>query len=129
LAARSPSDELLAELQRVIQQQRELSGSLSNLGSQAELDVRFHTLIAEASGNDIAEEIVGRIVPAFCDSNRAVLYLRASTQQTLKEHQCIIDALASKDPAKAEAAMRAHIARVRSDIQNLCSEDEASDVI
>jgi GntR family transcriptional repressor for pyruvate dehydrogenase complex len=125
LAASSRSDDLLEELRQVVQQQQELSGSLSNLDSQVELDVRFHTLIADASGNDIAEEIVSRIVPAFCDSNRVVLYLQANMEQTLEEHHHIIDALASGEPAKAEAAMRAHIARVRSEIKNLLPEGDA----
>lgn len=125
LAAGSRSDDLLEELRQVVQEQRDLSGSASNLDRQVELDVRFHTLIADASGNDIAEEIVSRIVPAFCDSNRAVLYLKANMEQTLEEHHRIIDALASGEPSKAEAAMRAHIARVQAEIESLAPEGEA----
>lgn len=119
LAAAVLPEDALAELQHIVQRQRELAGSVSNLEQQVELDVRFHTLIAAVSGNTIAEEIIGRIVPAFCDSNRAVLYLKANMNQTLHEHQAIIEALASGDPTRAEQAMRAHVARVRGEIESL----------
>jgi GntR family transcriptional repressor for pyruvate dehydrogenase complex len=119
LAATSVPQDVLSELQGIVQQQRQLARSRSNLDAQVELDVRFHTLIAQVSGNTIAEEIVGRIVPAFCDSNRAVLYLRANMDLTLREHQAIIEALASGDAMRAEQAMRSHVARVRGDIESL----------
>jgi GntR family transcriptional repressor for pyruvate dehydrogenase complex len=119
LAASSVPEDVLSELQDIVRQQRQLAQFHSNLDAQVELDVRFHTLIAQVSGNAIAEEIIGRIVPAFCDSNRAVLYLRASMDHTLREHQAIVEALASGDPMRAEQAMRSHVARVRGDIESL----------
>lgn len=125
LAAAVLPEHVLAELQDIVRRQRELAGLESNLEQQVELDVRFHTLIAAVSGNTIAEEIIGRIVPAFCDSNRAVLYLKANINQTLREHQAIVEALASGDPASAEQAMRAHVARVRGEIESLQRPSEA----
>jgi GntR family transcriptional repressor for pyruvate dehydrogenase complex len=126
LAASSLPQAVLAELQDIVRQQRLLARSHSNLDGQVELDVRFHTLIAQAGGNAIAEEIIGHIVPAFCDSNRAVLYLKANMNQTLQEHQAIVDALAAGDALRAEQAMRAHVARVRSDIESLPTEEGPS---
>ena len=106
-----------------------MSGSLANLEDLAELDVRFHLLIAAASGNTLAEEIVNAIVPAFCESNRAVLYVgSANMQKTIQEHQRIIDALASREAEEAESAIRAHIARVRKDIDNLPAEGQAEEI-
>lgn len=126
LAASALPPDVLSELQDIVRQQRQLAQSRSSLDGQVELDVRFHTLIAQVSGNAIAEEIIGRIVPAFCDSNRAVLYLKANMDQTLQEHQAIVDALASGDAASAEQAMRTHVARVRGDIESLPTEEGPS---
>ncbi len=122
LAASLAPAHVLQELEQVVQRQRELARSPANLDKQIELDVRFHTLIAKSSGNAIAEEIVARIVPAFCESNRAVLYLsHGNMKKTLQEHHQILQALAARDPAKAEAVIRAHIARVRGEIEKLQS--------
>jgi GntR family transcriptional repressor for pyruvate dehydrogenase complex len=126
LAASALPQDVLAELQDIVRQQRQLAQSTGNLDGQVQLDVRFHTLIAQVSGNAIAEEIIGRIVPAFCDSNRAVLYLKANMDQTLQEHQAIVDALATGDATNSEQAMRAHVARVRGDIESLPTEDGPS---
>ena len=119
LVAALASEELLTDLRRIIEEQAQLSGVSSNLSRQAELDARFHLLIAEASGNPIAQEIISAIVPAFIDSNRAVLYVSTNIERSLLEHQAIIDALASRDPARAEAAVRSHIARVRTEIHDI----------
>jgi len=129
LAARSISSESLSDLRQIVEQQGQSSGSLGSLENLAELDVRFHLLIAEASGNTLAGEIVDAIVPAFCESNRAVLYVGSGhMQKTVQEHQRIIDALASRDAQEAEAAIRAHIARVRRDIENLPARGQAEEL-
>ncbi|MBM4430780.1 MAG: FadR family transcriptional regulator [Chloroflexi bacterium] len=138
LAATSICSESLSELRQIVEQQSQLSGSLPSLECLAELDVRFHLLIAEASGNTLAKEIVDAIVPAFCESNRAVLYVGSGNmQKTVQEHQRIINALAARDAHAAEAAIRAHIARVRTDIpvvsgangENLPTQSQETDVV
>ncbi len=129
LAAPVIGDELLAQLRSIVDRQSELAGSVSNLDQEVELDVRFHALIAQASRNTIAQDIVNAIVPAFVDSNRVVLYLsREAMEKTLAEHQRIVDALASRHAKKAELAMRAHIARVRGEIRQVQPEYETVEV-
>ncbi len=118
-AAECISKEALDELRDVVQMHEALSGSLSSIDEQVELDCRFHLIIAEASTNPIVQELIRRIVPAFCDSNRAVLCLSANMKKTLHEHQKIIDALAHRDPTGAERAVRSHITRVRGEIESI----------
>lgn len=129
LAAASVTDELLTRLREIVEQQEQLSGSLSSLDRMVELDVLFHVLIAQTSENTIVEELVSSIVRAFCDSNRAVLYLdQGSMNKTLAEHRHIIEALDSRDPAAAEAAVRAHISRVRADVESVPPPDSTDKV-
>jgi GntR family transcriptional repressor for pyruvate dehydrogenase complex len=123
LAANSISDGALAELKQILQEQNELSLSVESLDKQADLDAHFHVSIAKASGNAVAEEILRSIVPAFTNSNRAILYVSGNLEKALAEHRRIIDALASKDPAKAEAAIRSHITRVLNDVSRIQPED------
>jgi GntR family transcriptional repressor for pyruvate dehydrogenase complex len=127
LAAPAIRDEQLAQLQGIVDRQRELADSVSNVDQELELDVRFHALIAQASRNTIAQDIVNAIVPVFFDSNRVVLYLsREAMEKTLAEHQRIVDALAAGDAKKAELAMRAHIARVRGEIRQVQPQHETA---
>ncbi len=119
LAARAAPQRLLAEIRAVVAEQFSLAGLQTSIDTQAELDCQFHMLVAKASGNEILEELVGAIVPVFCESNRAVLYLSAHKEDTLREHQQIVDAIASSEPAMAERVMLAHIGRVRAEVARI----------
>lgn len=80
------------------------------------LDVAFHLQISQTSGNDIANEIINHIIPAFQESNRAVLYLYRKALLMESEHQQIAQAIQARNHLAAETAMRHHIQRVRHDI-------------
>lgn len=78
-------------------------------GRFAQLDSDFHDLIAEASGNELIQETLAGLhihVHLF-----RLFYHARVTADAIEEHQRIIDALAARDPAEAEAAMRRHIER------------------
>jgi GntR family transcriptional regulator, transcriptional repressor for pyruvate dehydrogenase complex len=85
------------------------------------LDLKFHMSISEAGSNSLVHELVSNVVPAFQDSNKAVLYVGASSEKTMLEHKKILDAIESGDPAAAELAMRDHISRVRIELLNISS--------
>ncbi|HSQ25888.1 MAG TPA: FadR/GntR family transcriptional regulator [Anaerolineales bacterium] len=87
------------------------------------LDVAFHLQISQASGNDIANEIINHIIPAFQESNRAVLYLYRKALLMESEHQQIAQAIQARDHSAAETAMRHHIQRVRHDILQVTKKD------
>ncbi len=126
LAAEGISDETIDQLRDTLSQQRELAESLSNLDRLVELDVRFHEIIARASGNAIAQDIICSIIPSFFNSNRAVLYVTGNMSKTLEEHQRIVDALASHDPRMAEGAVRAHIIRVSDEVKGISPDSESA---
>lgn len=125
LAAMSHSEELVAGLQGIVDQQwdeaRKSDGE-PDINRLADLDVQFHLMISETCGNDIAHEIVTHIVPAFSEANRAVLWAGKKIDYSIKEHQAILDAIEAGDQMAAESAMRAHITRVRNDISAYLAE-------
>lgn len=73
------------------------------------MDTAFHLAISTASGNDIAEEIISHILPAFTEGYKAVLYLSHGGPKIIREHLRIIEALESHNTVAAEKAMREHI--------------------
>jgi DNA-binding GntR family transcriptional regulator len=73
------------------------------------LDARFHSLIAEASGNDIIRDTLDRR-----HMHLHLFRLRKDQRiadEALKEHHRIVQAIDARDDLLAEAAMRSHINR------------------
>ncbi len=79
------------------------------------LDVEFHRMVGEASGNSVLASLIEGLSGP---TNRARLW-RGHTQagaheRTVREHQAILDALRGGEPDLAHAAMVAHVAGVES---------------
>ncbi|MEF2552664.1 GntR family transcriptional regulator [Aurantimonas sp. A2-1-M11] len=75
------------------------------------LDSRFHTTIAEACGNDLIAETLGRL---FTQMHIFRLRYHSNVAHAvIDEHVEILDAIASRDAARAEAAMLDHIDAAR----------------
>jgi GntR family transcriptional regulator, transcriptional repressor for pyruvate dehydrogenase complex len=79
------------------------------------LDIEFHRLVGVASGNSVLASLIEGLSGP---TNRARIW-RGRTQtgaheRTVQEHQAILDALASREPDLAHAAMVAHVAGVES---------------
>jgi DNA-binding GntR family transcriptional regulator len=77
------------------------------------LDARLHRTIAEASGNPLIADALGRL-HAHTHSYR--LYFRTGiAEETVREHEAVVEAIASGDDDGAGAAMREHLnsSRVR----------------
>ncbi len=120
LAAARASQKQMEEIRSILEEQQRIIEQQSPDGDEcvdelSRLDLAFHLAIANASGNDIANEIISHIIPAFQGSNRAVLYLCKRAKKMEIEHNEVLIALEARDPAAAETAMRNHISRVTSD--------------
>ncbi|HEY3345479.1 MAG TPA: GntR family transcriptional regulator [Anaerolineaceae bacterium] len=121
LAAGAIAPEALVELRGIVSQQARLSQSLNGaedagFADLARLDALFHLAVSSASGNDIAHEIISHLIPAFNESNKAMLYLGGRAQKMESEHRAILAALEAHDAAAAGSSMRTHIQQVRKEI-------------
>ncbi|HWB35150.1 MAG TPA: GntR family transcriptional regulator [Rugosimonospora sp.] len=75
------------------------------------LDARFHNLVADAAGNPLLRDAIGRL-HAHLHIHR-LYFPYAQTGTTGDEHRLIADAIGAGDPDAAEAAMRAHLSAAR----------------
>jgi GntR family transcriptional regulator, transcriptional repressor for pyruvate dehydrogenase complex len=117
LLACSVSEPVLDELRAIVREQQKLIvDDCCDVDRLSELDIQFHQLISHASGNQLVDELVSSFVREFCTSNRAILYVNGTGETSMEEHSRIIDALATHDPVIAENSVRAHIARVHTEI-------------
>lgn len=82
-----------------------------------EADRRFHVAIAELTGNTILARLVGELFDGRHGAISSRMTRRSESARTwqaaLQEHEMIYQALESRDPQEAAAAMAAHLRAAR----------------
>lgn len=111
LAVENAGRRLVDRLREVLEE-HESAVESADLDRHLETDMRFHALIREAGGN---EEVV-RLLDDIQTQIRLAMRTTTVTggpRHALDDHRKILSAIESGDPAAAEEAARAHIARLR----------------
>ncbi len=108
-----------ADLRTMRQALDDFSRHLRSVGDTVEPDLRFHSAIAQATGNpyigDTVAQLAMAIIPpsrvsaAGLEGGRQVQHL----QKVNQEHEDIYAAIARSDPEAARAAMRIHLVNSR----------------
>lgn len=74
-------------------------------------DMAFHREIARISGNPIFPAVVEAIFQWASAYYQPMVRAPGAEALTLEEHTRLVDAIATRDPAAAESAVRAHLTR------------------
>ncbi|MGY4857532.1 FadR/GntR family transcriptional regulator [Cryobacterium sp. AP23] len=125
LAARHAAPSVAAELLDVSELMR-TAGDSGDLSSFLELDIRFHRLVLEGSGNEMFAKL-GEPVAAVL-SGRTDLGLQPDHphENTLQLHADVADAIAAARPDQARAAMELIMRRTYAEVQPTWAADPAS---
>jgi len=120
-AARLASDTDLAVVQRVFEKM-EAAHPKRNSDEEARLDAQFHMAIIEASHNVIMLHMMRSMYQLLRDGvfyNRQVMFKQRTTRQALlDQHRAINDALQSREPEAARAAVHTHLDYVERALQD-----------
>lgn len=108
MAAEQATPDDVALLRQRIEEQR---AALNQLEVFLDRDMAFHREIARISGNPIFPAIVEAIFRWGSDYYQPLVRAPGAEQLTLAEHSAIVDAIAARDGAAAEAAMHGHLTR------------------
>lgn len=131
LAARHMGDAEIAALRKLVEGHARQKGLREGTGYYQEAkDEDFHVRIAEGSGN-------ARLVQMLCGDLYYLLRVyryRSSTKpgrarDALGEHTAIVEAIASRDPQAAEAAMRAHLRNARANLETQLAGESSAPVV
>ena len=109
MAATNRSDQDLDELTDIVHQQKTRS---VDDPAVPDLDRRFHTSIARASGN----RVLASLVTALHHATEPVHYLDLSPEvgrETVRQHATILRAIEHQDPAAGESAIIEHLTYLR----------------
>ena len=112
LAARRRTEEQLLQMRQALDDHQR---SLANNDSSVEPDLRFHQLIAQATGNayftDIIAQLGRSVIPRtrINSEERGDADLKQLGQMAVLEHEAILRAIRRQDPDAARAAMLLHL--------------------
>jgi GntR family transcriptional repressor for pyruvate dehydrogenase complex len=109
LAASRRSDEQVVQMGEAL---ADMARAFSTGRTSVEADVRFHQLIAEATGNRYFVDLLGQLGNAIIPRSRVNTpadYL----ERVQREHEDIYKAIGRRDPEAARAAMRTHLSNSR----------------
>lgn len=109
-AAQRASEEDIAELGEIIEQQRL---SLGMADEFIAADMEFHTRIAQISGNPIFIAVSEAMLAWLKEYHTDMLIWTGKEKYTLSEHEEIVDRLAAHDADGAESAILKHLERSR----------------
>jgi len=118
LAAETATPEQIIELRRICAEMR----AVDSWDAYAELDWRFHNMLAAATGNILLTEIQQLLNQV----RRRVVWVDLDTPpprprpdyHSFAEHEAIVAAIAGRDPRAAAAAMRRHLEATRERLLN-----------
>ena len=119
-AARRRTDEDLADLHQCV---AEAEASLNDYERFIELDVRFHSLLARASANQVAiivTEVLGNVEKETLRSKMLTLTPEgrvALGRRILDTHSIILEAIRQQDSRAARSAMQTHTKAAGRDLQ------------
>ena len=109
-AAEHRSDTNLTEMQRLLEAM-ETGGH--DPASFNELDMQFHLLVAEASGNRLLHYLMGALRDSMTremrQRARALPDFEGRVGDWCQDHRSIFEAIRDRDPEAATAAVRAHL--------------------
>lgn len=83
-----------------------VTGHAGDLEAYLEHDIRFHTVLLEASGNDMFASLADVVAEVLTDRTHRHLMPHIPNPVAVRLHGDVAEAIAASDPARAESAMR-----------------------
>lgn len=118
----TPSD--VEQLRQVLDEMTSRVGAGDPLG-YSELNARFHEMIWAIANQTVASTLVANLKSQSIRFQYRTILQPGRPDRSLREHAEIVDALASRDPDRSEAAMREHLSRVVETLQQAIARHRA----
>ena len=108
-AAANATEEEIIHLEEILSRQK---AKIDRGELAIEEDSKFHYAIAQAARNSVVLKVLDLFMDYLRDSRELSLQVEGRPQRSLNSHRRILNAIARKNPAAAEKAMRRHITAI-----------------
>jgi DNA-binding GntR family transcriptional regulator len=117
-AARNVTDADIADLRAIIgeMEARLAEGDLLGI---SEGNVRLHSRLLQIANNQTVARLIERLHAQHVRSQFRIILVPGRPPRSVAEHRAIVEAVASRDPDAAEAAMRNHLANTVETLRTL----------
>ncbi len=109
LAAKRISEDALKDL-KAANEKCQIAKENADIDGYYIENERFHQIIYKQSGNTFLEQETLRLQKRLQPFRRVQLRFRGRIEQSMSEHELIVEALLNGDASKAEATLRKHVA-------------------
>ena len=116
-AAANISNENIGKLESILNQMKCLLEQ-DKFDDYSQMNKVFHQVIYDCSKNQQAVEMVLVIKAQLTRYHFRTILIPGRTKSSLEEHTEIVEALKARDPERADAALRNHIAHVRKTVES-----------
>jgi DNA-binding GntR family transcriptional regulator len=117
-AARNVSDADIADLRAIVgeMETRLAEGDLLGISEQ---NTRLHSRLLQIANNKTVARLIERLHAQHIRSQFRLILVPGRPPRSVAEHRAIVEAVASRDPDAAEAAMRSHLANTVETLRTL----------
>jgi DNA-binding GntR family transcriptional regulator len=117
-AARNVTDADIAHLRAIIgeMEARLAEGDLLGI---SEGNTRLHSRLLQIANNQTVARLIERLHAQHVRSQFRIILVPGRPPRSVAEHRAIVEAVASRDPDAAEAAMRSHLANTVETLRTL----------
>lgn len=116
LAAEKATSETVEALQEQISNFA-VSAEADDLAGMILADAEFHRILAQATQNRLLSFLMDTISRYLHEGWKGVLPIPGRADNTIREHEHIVQAIEDKDPAAAKRAMEVHLANAVRDLE------------
>ncbi len=115
-------EKTLAKIEKNLKKQEEISEDITRLNEFDELDKEFHTIMFNSIGQEELNNLLISKMGHKKRANRLELPINGKSKKLYEDHKAIYEAIKEKNFKKAEKAMRTHLSRTISKIDDLKKE-------
>lgn len=123
-AARNVTDEDIARLQRVLDEQERALQASEGL-TYARLDAQFHRQIVAITRNERLEHILKILHNQLRLISRLLLFTPSQYKESLADHKMVLRALRSRDPKRVAAELEQHVLDSRARVAKRLAQEGA----
>jgi GntR family transcriptional repressor for pyruvate dehydrogenase complex len=105
-----------AQVRRLETATDEMSAAIEDHDSYVAADIRFHLVIAQATGNRVIVHLMHAIRDQLIDLLGTVFHVPGGPQRSIEQHRQITSAISMHQPERARELMHEHINRVEREL-------------